>query len=91
MTREEMSAQDVTSLTEKQHEILDYLWESVDDQTYFKSRYIADDLGFTAPEVGTNIARIIDHDVDLNIERWGGNGGIIWKVTKGGEADSRRS
>lgn len=77
-----MSAQDVTTLSEKQHEIVNYLWDNVGEKTYFKSRYIAADLGFTAPEVGTNMARIIEYDTDLDIERWGYSRGTIWKVTK---------
>jgi len=70
-----------TDLTEKQQRILAYLRETVDSQTYFKSRLIADELGMSAKEVGTNMPSLVEGDVDLTIEKWGYSSGTTWMVT----------
>ncbi|WP_253737971.1 DUF7123 family protein [Halohasta salina] len=68
-------------LTEKQRRILAYLREQVDNQTYFKSRLIADELGMSAKEVGTNMPPLVESEVDLTIEKWGYSSGTTWMVT----------
>lgn len=67
--------------TEKQRRILAYLRERATDQTYFKSRLIAEDLGLSAKEVGANIPAIQRNDTDVQIERWGASSGATWMVT----------
>ncbi len=42
-------------LSDKQRRILEYLRSNAGDQTYFKSRLIADDLDLSAKEVGANM------------------------------------
>lgn len=71
-----------TSLSSKQHRILRYLREHVDDQTYFKSRLIADELGLSAKEVGTNMTAIAEGDIELSVEKWGYSSGTTWMVTE---------
>jgi len=68
-------------LTEKQQRILAYLREAVDSQTYFKSRLIAEELGMSAKEVGTNMPSLVEGEVDLSIEKWGYSSGTTWMVT----------
>ncbi len=68
-------------LTAKQRRILSYLREQVDNQTYFKSRLIADELGMSAKEVGANMTPLIEGDVDLTVEKWGYSSGTTWMVT----------
>lgn len=68
-------------LSEKQRRILDYLREQTPEQTYFKSRLIADDLDLSAKEVGTNMGAIADGNFDLTVEKWGYSSGTTWKVT----------
>jgi len=70
------------SLSEKQRRILGYLHEHADEQTYFKSRLIAEELGMTAKEVGTNMTAIADGDLDLDVERWGYSSATTWQVTQ---------
>lgn len=69
-------------LTEKQHRILRYLRERVDDRTYFKSRLIGDDLGMSAKEVGTNMPALVDGDLGVDVEKWGYSSSTTWKVTR---------
>ena len=68
-------------LTEKQQRILAYLRDQVDTQTYFKSRLIAEELGMSAKEVGTNMPPLVESNVDLSIEKWGYSSGTTWMVT----------
>ncbi|TMT87885.1 hypothetical protein E2L06_01295 [Haloterrigena sp. H1] len=69
------------NLTEKQYRILAYLRNHTTDQAYFKSRCIANDLGLTPKEVGTNIPAIQQADTKLEIEKWGYSSSTTWMVT----------
>lgn len=70
-----------SSLTEKQRRILRYLRDRADTQTYFKSRLIAEDLGLTAKEVGTNMSALRGGDFDVTVEKWGYSSSTTWMVT----------
>ena len=76
------AAQSTETLSEKQRRIHQYLREHVGERTYFKSRLIADELGMTAKEVGTNLTAIADGEVDVDVERWGYSSATTWKVTQ---------
>ena len=70
-----------TDLSTKQRQILQYLREKAVTKTYFKSRLIAEDLGMTAKEVGSNITALQDDDYDVEIEKWGYSSSTTWKVS----------
>jgi biotin operon repressor len=74
---------DHPSLSEKQRRILSYLRDNADEQTYFKSRLIGDELGMSPKEVGTNMPALRDGNVDLDIEEWGYSSSTTWMVTTG--------
>ncbi|WEL17837.1 MULTISPECIES: hypothetical protein [unclassified Halorhabdus] len=67
-------------LSEKQRRILDYLRANADDQTYFKSRLIGEELGLSAKEVGTNMAALQEGEYDLTVEKWGYSSSTTWMV-----------
>jgi hypothetical protein len=69
------------SLSDKQHRILEFLREQADDQTYFKSRLIADELDMSAKEVGTNMTAIERGEFDISVEKWGYSSSTTWMVT----------
>jgi hypothetical protein len=75
------NAAPTANLSEKQRSILQYLRANAPDQTYFKSRLIAEELGLSAKEVGANMRAIIDGEFDVTIEKWGYSSGTTWKVT----------
>ncbi len=68
-------------LSEKQRRILDYLRAHAEDRTYFKSRLIAEDVGLSAKEVGTNMTALVDTDRGPTVEKWGYSSSTTWKVT----------
>jgi len=72
---------EVPDLSEKQQRILAYLREHADEQTYFKSRLIAHELGMSAKEVGTNMTAIAEGDFTVDVEKWGYSSSTTWMVT----------
>ncbi len=76
------AATSAPGLSEKQRRILEYLREHADERTYFKSRLIAEDLGLSAKEVGTNMTAITDGEFDIEVEKWGYSSGTTWMVTR---------
>jgi len=75
------TCQETTTLTDKQHKILEFLEDNADEQTYFKSRLIADELGMSAKEVGTNMTAIERGNFDVSVEKWGYSSSTTWMVT----------
>ena len=72
---------ETSDLSKKQERILSYLDEHVDEQTYFKSRLIGDELDLSAKEVGTNMTALQENDVGITVEKWGYSSSTTWKVT----------
>jgi len=67
---------------ETQHKIVHYLQSGMTaGKQYFKSKYIAKDLGLSPKEVGTNMAILADICKDLNIIRWSYSNSTTWMVT----------
>ena len=75
------AAASTASLSDKQQQILSYLREHVHTKTYFKSRLIAEELGLSAKEVGTNMTAIQNGECSLSVEKWGYSSSTTWKVT----------
>lgn len=71
-----------SSLNETQQRILQYLREHAESRTYFKSRLIAEDLGLTAKEVGTNMSALRSGDFGLSVEKWGYSSSTTWMVSQ---------
>ena len=66
-----------------QQKILWYLYGNLSHgQHYFKSKYIATDLGLSSKEVGTNLGILSDICDDLKITRWSYSHGTTWMVTQ---------
>lgn len=68
-------------LSEKQFRILKYLRKQVTEHTYFKSRFIAEDIGLSSKEVGTNMSAVQQATTDIMIEKWAYSSGTTWRVT----------
>ncbi|TAJ44697.1 DUF7123 family protein [Methanofollis fontis] len=48
---------------------------------YFKSKYIAKELGLSAKEVGTNLAILAEICDELEITRWSYSNSTTWMVS----------
>ena len=77
-TKEEVNAE----YTSTQDRILYYLKSGLEKgKRYFKSKYIAKDLGLSPKEVGTNLAILAEICDELEISRWSYSNSTTWKVT----------
>ena len=78
------------SLVEKtndtQLKILGYLKAGIaKGGRFFKAKYIAEDLGLTSKEVGTNLAILSEMCEELEISRWSYSNSTTWRVTEKAE------
>jgi hypothetical protein len=68
---------------ETQDKILSYLDGGIlKGKHYFKSKYIAKDLGLSSKEVGTNMAILAEICQELKIIRWSYSNSTTWMVTR---------
>ena len=72
-----------------QSKILVYLKAGVaKGSKFFKAKYIANDLGLSSKEVGTNLAILSQICDDLEISRWSYSNSTTWMVTSRDEAET---
>lgn len=57
-----------------------------DGSFYFKSRYIADEVGLSAKEIGSLLPKISESIDDLRIEPWSYTSATTWYVERELEA-----
>ena len=55
--------------------------EASDGETYFKAKFISDDVGLSPKEIGALIVQLQDSVSDLRIEKWSYTGATTWRVT----------
>ncbi len=67
--------------TTTQGKIVSYLVQGLTaGKHYFKSKYIAKDLGLSPKEVGTNMAILSAICDELDISRWSYSNSTTWRV-----------
>jgi hypothetical protein len=65
-----------------QHMIIQYLNSGLEKgKHYFKSKYIAKELGLSPKEVGTNMAILSEICQELAIIKWSYSNSTTWMVT----------
>lgn len=67
-----------------------------DGEFYFKSKFIADDVGMTPKQIGALMFKLRDSVTELKIERWSYTGATTWHIvpaamTDGGTLDTTAS
>ncbi|MFB6138797.1 MAG: hypothetical protein ABEJ42_10770 [Halobacteriaceae archaeon] len=66
---------------DKQTRLLRYLQEKASDgELYFKSKFIADEVGLSSKEIGALMVNLRDAATDLEIEKWSYTGATTWRV-----------
>ena len=55
--------------------------EAADGETYFKAKFIADDVGLSPKEIGALIVQLQDSVEDIEIEKWSYTGATTWRVS----------
>ena len=73
----------IEKTNETQSKILGYLKAGIaKGGRFFKAKYIAQDLGLTSKEVGTNLAILSEICEELEISRWSYSNSTTWRVTR---------
>jgi hypothetical protein len=74
---------DTDSPQPKEARLANYLRERADaGDMYFKSKFIAEEVGLSAKEIGALIVKLQDSVDDLSIERWSYTGATTWRVER---------
>ena len=69
------------SYNETQNRLITYLRNGLaSGKHYFKSKYIAKELGLSSKEVGTNMAILAEICQELSIVRWSYSNSTTWLV-----------
>ncbi|MGM0604672.1 MAG: DUF7123 family protein [Halobacteriota archaeon] len=65
----------------KEERLAQYLRaRAADGELYFKSKFIADDVGLSAKEIGALIVKLQESATDLTIEKWSYTGATTWRI-----------
>lgn len=73
-----MSDEESSSRQKLQEYLVEYLRKG---KQFFKSKYIARDLGMTPKEVGANLSILSEESDVLDIKRWGYSKSTTWRIS----------
>jgi hypothetical protein len=72
---------DETTPPDKEERLRSYLRsKAADGEVYFKSKFIADDIGLSPKEIGALMVKLKDAGSDLEIEKWSYTSATTWRV-----------
>jgi hypothetical protein len=54
--------------------------KATDGELYFKSKFIADEVGLSPKEIGALMVKLKDSCADLEIEKWSYTSATTWRV-----------
>jgi len=78
----DQSAEPTESTASKADRLAAFLHEeAADGETYFKAKFIADDVELSPKEIGALIVQLQDSVQDLEIEKWSYTGATTWRVS----------
>jgi CRP-like cAMP-binding protein len=67
----------------KESRLKNYLTQrAADGEVYFKSKFIADEVGLSAKEIGALMVKLRESATDLEIEKWSYTSATTWRVTR---------
>ncbi|ELZ56599.1 MULTISPECIES: DUF7123 family protein [Haloferax] len=70
-----------TDDSSKEDRLKQYLLDRAKDgEMYFKSKFIADDVGLSPKEIGALMVKLRDSATDLTIEKWSYTSATTWRV-----------
>jgi hypothetical protein len=65
----------------KEERLLSYLEQKAEDgEMYFKSKFIADEVGLSPKEIGALMVKIRDSAQNLHVEKWSYTSATTWRV-----------
>jgi len=65
----------------KEDRLKSYLLEKAQDgEMYFKSKFIADEVGLSPKEIGALMVKLRDSASDLTVEKWSYTSATTWRI-----------
>ncbi|WP_136589626.1 DUF7123 family protein [Salinigranum halophilum] len=72
-----------TDGSSKEERLKQYLIEKAQDgEMYFKSKFIADDVGLSPKEIGALMVKLRDSASELEIEKWSYTSATTWRIER---------
>jgi CRP-like cAMP-binding protein len=69
----------------KEERLRAYLSErAADGELYFKSKFIADEVGLSPKEIGALMVKLRDSASELTIEKWSYTSATTWRIEAAG-------
>jgi hypothetical protein len=76
-----MSATTQASSSSKERRLERFLMEKAQSgEMYFKSKFIADEVGLSPKEIGALMVKLRDSAPDLEVEKWSYTSATTWRV-----------
>jgi hypothetical protein len=77
-----MSATAEPSTLTKEEKLQRYLEQKVDEdgELYFKSKFIADEVGLSPKEIGALMVKLNESATDIEIEKWSYTSATTWRI-----------
>ncbi|MEZ3144625.1 hypothetical protein [Halobaculum sp. MBLA0143] len=70
-----------TDDSSKETQLKQYLLDRVEDgELYFKSKFIADDVGLSPKEIGALMVKLSESATELTVEKWSYTGATTWRI-----------
>jgi hypothetical protein len=70
-----------TDGSSKEERLKQYLVERAQDgEMYFKSKFIAEDVGLSPKEIGALMVKLRDSAAELEIEKWSYTSATTWRI-----------
>jgi hypothetical protein len=65
----------------KEERLKEYLLSKAQDgELYFKSKFIADEVGLSPKEIGALMVKLRDSATDLSVEKWSYTSATTWRI-----------
>lgn len=75
------TAQPSREQASKEDRLKAYLQEkAADGEIYFKSKFIADEVGLSPKEIGALMVKLKDSATDLQVEKWSYTSATTWRI-----------
>jgi hypothetical protein len=75
------SVQPSTDELSKEERLKAFLSEKANDgELYFKSKFIADEVGLSPKEIGALMVKLKESATDLHVEKWSYTSATTWRV-----------
>jgi len=80
-TEDEPSTEEADEEPSKEERLRAFLSQkAADGEIYFKSKFIADEVGLSPKEIGALMVKLSDSATNLEIEKWSYTSATTWRV-----------